>query len=877
MSWLSRISGLFRARRLDADLDQELRSHVDMRTEANIASGMSPEAARLDAMRRFGNYTLITEDTRHAGTVLWAENVVRDMRYALRVLGRHATVTGTIVLTIGLGIGLNTAIFSVFSRVLLAPLPFPNAGQLYMVGSHAASLGDARRASSGPDFRDYRDQNTAFAAVAAVIPRFSEVWTGDGEPRVVNCAAPTLEFLEVMGIHPVVGRWYTPHEYQDLQHTTLLVSWNFWRSQLGGDPHVIGRTLRIEDVPSEIVGVMPPMPDIYSDVDIWMKLTTEPSWDYMNWRANKFLDVIGRLKPGITPNVAAQQLTAILRRGEGEPGDAQVQLTSLKEFVVGPVRTQLVIIVAAVSVVLLVTCLNAAALLSSRAVKRSSELALRLGLGASRGRIRQQLLVEGLLLSAMGGVFGIGLASFSMGLVQRVPGLTLPRLDNLRLDHWAVLASVVVVGFASVLFAVLPATVLSGLELSSSLRGGRTETGKRQRRPFAALVVAEVACAVVLTTSAGLLLRSFVRLERVDLGFDPSSVLTAYLRTNYYGAEGYPFWRNVLTQVREIPGATSAAVSDCMPAVRANAATLMFADRPNDPDGGPSAEACWISPDFFRTLGSSLLKGRALSDRDSETAPPVVVINAAAAQRFFPGANPLGKRIAVKYVGLGTANTTSRMREIVGIVSNVRQRAVELPPEPAIYLSFLQDESHHVLASMNLFVRGVGQNPGLLAPGVRSAIQSTYPNQPVERVAVLPSVVSRTLARRTYSVELMAAFAGLALLLCAIGIYGVVSYVTLQRTREFGIRMALGATRGDVLRHVLQRGASLVAIGTALGFAISLVVTRALSQLLFETTPLDPAIFASAVVLLALIGGLACLVPGVRASRLDPQIALNTE
>jgi putative ABC transport system permease protein len=510
-------------------------------------------------------------------------------------------------------------------------------------------------------------------------------------------------------------------------------------------------------------------------------------------------------------------------------------------------------------------------------VKRAPELALRIGLGASRGRIRQQLFVEGLLLSGTGGLLGIALASLSVGMVRQIPGLALPRVEGLHVNFAALLASVGVVGLTSVLFALLPASALAALDISGSLRAGRTETGRAQRRPFSALVIAEIACAVVLTVCAGLLVRSFVRLQRVDLGFESTKVLTGYVRTNYFGPEGYPFWGNVLAQASQIPGATSAAVSDCLPAVRANAATLIFSDRPNDPNHAPATEACWISPDFFRTLGSSLLKGRFFTDHDNDTGPPVVIINADAAQRFFPEQNPIGQRIAVKYIGLGTRNTAPRLREIVGIVSNMRLRAVDLPSEPAIYVPYLQDETHHVLASMNLFVRSAGDNPVLLAPNVRAKIQSMYPNQPVERVTVMPSVVSRTLARRTYSVSLMTAFAGLALLLCAIGIYGVVSYVTLQRTREFGIRMALGATRRDVLRNVLEQGGWLVTIGGLLGVSLSLLATRMLSQLLFETAPLDPAIFALALLLLALVGICACLLPGIRASQLDPRVALNTE
>ena len=806
------------------------------------------------------------------------DHLLADLRYAWRGVRRSPGFYSIAVLMLALGIGINAAIFSVFAHVLLAPLRFPEPGNLYVVSSHAASLGDARRPASGPDFRDFRDEGTTLSQVAAAIGYFSESWTGDGIPRVLKCTGPTQQFFSVMGIRPIMGRLYTPAEYSVLDSGSVLISSKFWKEQLEGDPHVIGRMITIGGASQTIVGVLPTMSDLYPDTDVWLTLTTEPAWPFMNWRANKFLDVVARLKPGVTRSVAEQQLTSILRRGEGEPNDVQVQLTPLKEFIVGPVTKQLSIIMAAVALVLLVTCMNTAALLLSRAVKRSPELALRLGLGASRGRIRQQLLVEGLLLSAMGGGLGLVFASMSVGLVRQIPGLALPRIDGLHLNVPAVSVSIGLVALTSVLLAILPASALSGVDLSSGFHSGRTETGKAQRRPFSALIVAEIACAVVLTVCAGLLVRSLIRVQSVDLGFEPAKVLSAYLRTTYFGPEGYSFWRSVLSGVASLPGANSAAVSDCMPGAQAMGAALSFDDRPNDPAHAPSAEGCWISADFFRTLGASLARGRYFSDHDDQNAQPVVIINTEAARRFFPGQDPIGKHITVNYLALGSRNNRPPPpREVVGVVANVRQRALDLPSEPAIYMPYTQDDTNHVLASMNLFVRSAGGDPAQLASSVRGKIQSLYPNQPVERITVMREVVSRTLAQRTYSVGVMTAFAGLALLLCGLGIYGVVSYVTLQRTREFGIRMALGASRQDVLRNVLRQGGTLVAIGIVLGVGISLLATRALSQLLFETTPLDPGIFFLAVFLLGAIGVMACLLPGIRASRLDPRVALSME
>jgi predicted permease len=872
---ISRLLGVCRSRAIEDDLRTEIETHIAMRTDLLIARGVPSDEARAEAVRRFGNRALTVEDARAHELSPRLESVIQDVRYGLRLLRRNPGFSTVAMLVLGLGIGLNAAMFSVFEHVLIAPLSFPDAGRLYAVSSSAASLADARRASSGPDFRDYRDQATLFENVAAIIPRFSEVWTGDGEPRVVNCAAPTMQFFTVLGVHAALGRVFVPDEFNDTHNGTLLISWKFWKNQLGGDPHVIGRTLRLENVPSTIVGVLPPMDDLYSDVDVWLKLTTEPSWPFMNWRANKFLDVIARLKPGVSPNVAEQQLTSILRRAVGEPADIRVQLTPLQTFVVGSVTRQLDIIMAAVALVLVVTLLNTAAIVLARSIKRTPELGMRVRLGASRGRILRQLFVEGGLLSSAGGAFGVIVAFVAVGLVRRFPGIALPRIDGLHLHGAAVALSLGVVVLSSLVLSVLPGIVLEP-NLASSLRAGRIETSRAQR-PFAALVVAEVACAVVLTVCAGLLMHSFVRIHAVDVGYQPDRVVSAYLRTNFDSPLGVPFWRSVLGATNTIPGATSSAISDCVPASRANTATIVFNDRPNVPGREPSTDACWISADYFQTLGVSLVHGRFFSARDDADGGPVALINAEAARRLFPNRDPVGRRIAVNYLALGSrvVDSVPRWREIVGVVSDMRQRAVEQAPGPAVYLPYEQDETHHVLNSMFVYVRSSRNDAASLEHDVRARIQSMYPDQPVERIQVMRQVIADTLVRRTYAVVLMTGFALLALLLCGLGIYGVVSYVMQQRTREFGIRMALGARRVDVLRYVLGRGGVLVALGVVVGTGLSLLVTGFLSQLLFETTAADPTVYLSAALVLGVTGIVACLLPAIRASRLDPKTALN--
>ncbi len=875
-SFWTRLLGVVRSRGIERELEEEMRSHLDMRAELLVARGTPPAEARREAARLFGNRTYLQEEARGQELLPRVESLLQDARYGLRMLRRNLGFTTVVVLMLGLGLGLNAAMFGVFHQVLLAPLQFPQPNRLVVVTSRARSLGDGRRAMSGPDFRDFRAQNTVFTGVAAAIPGFAEVWTGDGEPRIVNCASPTQAFFDVLGVHPLLGRQFAPSEFKYLENTTIVVSYKFWKNQLGGDPHVIGRVIHLEDVPSVIVGVMPPMPDLYADVDIWLKLATEPSWDFMNWRANKFLDVVARLKPGVSPRVAEQELTAILRRGDGEPADVRAQLTPLRDFVVGPISRQLDIMMTAVALVLLVTLLNTAAMLLAHSITRSPELAVRLGLGASRGRIRRQLLVEGVLLSGAGGVLGVIVGALALAAMRHFTAASLPRLDGLSMNAATIGVSAGVVALSSVVFALLPGTLLE-LDLASAFRGARTQTGRAQR-PFAALIVAEVACAVVLTVGAGLLVRSFLRIQSVPLGYRPEQTVSAYLRTNYDNPEGYPFWRNVLGTAASLPGATAAAISDCVPSTQTKAATIRFADRANLPGSEPSTEACWISADYFKTLGVPLVRGRFFSDRDDADRPPVVIINAEAARLLFRGENPLNKRIAVSYLSLGSRSTGEpRMREIVGVVSDLRQRAVDAPPGPAVYMPYTQDETYHVLNSMTLFVRGAADDPVSLGQSFRARIQSLYPNQPVERIRGLRAVIAKSIERRTYAALLMTGFAALALLLCGLGIYGVISYVMQQRTREFGIRMALGAQRSDVVSDVLKRGGVLVAAGLVLGGGLSLLVAPELSQLLFETVVTDPGVYAATALVLATTGILACVLPAIRAARLDPKAALNVQ
>ena len=864
-----------RRRRYD-DLSVSIQEHIEERTDELVEQGMARAKAEQAARREFGNVTLIQERSREAWQWPTVESILADIKFALRQLRKSPVFTLTTALILTLGIGINTAIFSIVHHVLLEPLPFPNAGQLYAVWARSDAQGAARIAASGPDFLDYQDQSRLFSQITMSLG-FTETWTGDGDPKLLLCTGVSESFFSMLDVPIYMGRYYTADEYTRLNSGTILISYRFWKTKLGGDPRVLGRVIHIGGSPQTIIGVTPPLPDLYPETDVWPTITTHPSWPFMQWRSNKFLTVIGRAKPGVTREMAQAELTGILRRAPGEPPDVRVQAIPLKDDLVGTVRTQLRIIMFSVALVLLVACMNVAALLSARSARRFGEMTLRLSLGAGHGRLRQQLLVEGFVLTILACAPGVLLAWLTLHFLPYLPGLDIPRLEGIHLNGAALLATGAIAAVTTLFFGWAPSLKFSSLNLASSLRNGRADTGRSQHRTFSGLVVAEIACSMVLSVCAGLLLHSYWRLAHVDPGFEPDHMLTTYLRTNYYGPEGRSFWRDVLQGVATLPGVRAAALADCTPGQDAAIATLVFGDRPNDRNHAAPAEGCWTSSDFFRVSGTPLIQGRSFTSNDNADSAPVVIVNEQAVRKYWPEENPIGRQIGINYTGPGrTGNSTPRMRQIVGVVQGMKHGSLELPTGPAVYLPYLQDETNHDMASMSLFVRSVA-DPVTLEGSIRARIHAVRPDQPIDEIRSMEDIVSRSLAPRRYSLSLLGAFAALALLLSAVGIYGIVSYTTTQRMREFGIRIAVGATRGHVMTVVFRHGLMLTLAGTVTGVGAALLLTRVLTQLLFQISPFDATSFTLSVVLLGLISVAACVIPALRAARLDPVDALRSE
>jgi putative ABC transport system permease protein len=529
---------------------------------------------------------------------------------------------------------------------------------------------------------------------------------------------------------------------------------------------------------------------------------------------------------------------------------------------------------AAASLVLLIALVNVAYLLLARSSKRQTEIALRMGLGAPRRRIVRQIVTENLVLALLGGALGLFLA---VNLLKLIPGtdlVRLPRGNAIQVD-WRVLAFAFAITLTvSVLLAVAPAAGLAKLDLNAILKTGRSGAEGRGDVRFRLLLMSEVSLAVVLVVGAGLLVRSFWAVEHVNLGFQPDRLTTAFLRTNYRGRDGAIFYNRTMERIAELPGVQATAVSNCLPTSESGQATLIFTDRPHDPNNAPVVAQCWISSHYFHTVGTPVLEGRTFSPQDDLDAPPVAIINDELARRYWPGQNPIGKRFALHYLALARPSVAPRFFEVVGVVGNVKNGALELPAEPAVYTSFLQDETNRVFVAMNLFVRSAADTRSL-ARSVPVAVHDVEPNQPVESLQTMDSVISADLASRRLTLLLVGTFAALALLLAAIGIYGMIAYSVTQRTREMALRIALGAHPSDVVHLVLKQGFQLIAAGLIAGLFFARLLTHFLSTLLFRVASTDAVAYLGVVTLLGAVSLLACYIPARRATHVDPMVALR--
>ncbi len=797
----------------------------------------------------------------------------QDIRYALRSLRRHPVFSLTAVLTLALGIGATTAIFSAIDGVLLRPLPFPESERLVTVWGFHPSIG--RETASLPDFLDWRRESRSFSGMAARA-NTQFILTGAGEPEVVRGALVTANYFRVLGGPIPAGRGFRDEEERGGAARVAILSDGFWRREFGGRPDAVGRRITLGGVPYTIVGAGAQGVSVPQDVDVWTTLSTDTTLG----RRNDFLEVVGRLAPGADQRRAQGELTTIARRLErAYPASNSgwgVELVGLHERIVGEIRPALLLFMGAVGLVLLIACANVANLMLARVATREREVTIRAALGASRRRLIRQLLTESVVLALAGGALGVGIAVWGVHALQGLEPGTIPRLDEIGVNGSALAFALGLSILTGLLFGAAPAARLMRYDIRGGLtEGGRGMAGHRTAgRTRSLLVLAEVALACMLLVGATLLLTSFIRLQGVDPGFAPGGILTARVtlpRARYDDpARQVAFAGALLERVRGLPGVASAALTSDAPLGDGPpywAFAVAGVEQP-PPEVVQDAVVFRTTPDYFQTFGIPLLRGRLYQPSDRADAAPVALINDALARRYWPDRSPLGARITFG----NPADTTSVWMTVVGVVGDVRQEGAAAAAYPQVYLPLAQLSSRSLLIALR-----TSGDPLALAPAVKRAVAGIDANLALGRVATMEERVAVSLARPRVNALLLGGFATTALVLAALGIYGVIAYGVVQRTRELGIRMALGARRDDVLRLVLRQGMVPVLAGLALGLGGAAAASRVLRGLLYGVGGTDPITYAVVAAFLAAVALLASYLPARRAAMTDPLVALRNE
>jgi predicted permease len=868
----ARLRGLFGDRRADRELDDEIETHLRLLAERYVRQGMTEAEAAWAACRQFGNITLLQEASREMRGIRFIETLLQDLKYGLRMLRRNPGFTFVAALTLALGIGANTAIFSVVNAVLLRPLPYQDPDRLVTASPY-------RRATNGytilsPTFLNWRAQSQSFEHLAAYTTGTSDL-TGNGEPERLTAGLVSADLFSTLGISPALGRGFTATEDQLNGPPVVILSHRLWQRRFGGDPQLIGRAITLDGQSRTVVGVMPSGFQFPAELDLWLPINLDTSGSR---KEMVFVNVVGRLKPGVTMEAARTDLTTILR-GVSRPApndnsDVQVRVIKLHERLVGDSQQALLAMFGAVAFVLLIACANVANLLLARASIRQKEMAIRAAVGAGRLRLVRQLLAESLLLSLVGGGAGLLLAIWGVKLLVRMNPEGLARLQESSVDGRALGFTCLIAVLTGLLAGIFPALQASKTDVNETLKAQSAvrPSGRGARRTLPSLMIAEIALALVLAVGAGLMIKSFLRLLSVPKGFNPESVLTLVLspsRAKYPPGSPRlkPYYEEALAHVRTMPGVQSASLTSFLPLAGRTFRKMGFQIEGRGPIEGEFEVNC-ISPGYFGTMGLVMRSGRPITDQDGAGAPHVTVINETFARRFFPGENPIGRRLL-----FGPTPKT-----IVGVAGDTRQFGLDQEVEPEIYTSYLQGGSN----AMRLVVRAASAQSGSaglasLAIAIRNQIQALEPNEPVNQVITMDRRLADSVAQRRYQTLLFGVFAAVALIIATVGIYGVISYGVGQRTHEIGIRMALGAQSGDVLRMVIGQGMRFTMIGAALGVASALGLTRALESLLFNVSPNDPATFACIALLLVAVALIASYIPARRATKIDPLQSIRHE
>jgi putative ABC transport system permease protein len=894
------LAGLNLSPAREAEIVEELAHHLEDRFVELRAGGATEEEARQQTLAELCESELLIRELHHVEPEVTPDSNIlgsdqrgnmtqdlwQDLRFGGRMLVKQPGFTLITVVTLALGIGANTAIFSIINAVLLHPLPYAEAEHLVKVYGEFPTLATNQMRLSVPEYTDFQQQTQSFAASGAFDSGSANLAPSDGsEPERVERGALTPEMFAVLQVAPVLGRVFTPEEAQAGRDDVVLLSHSLWQRRFGGDAGVIGQSLNISGRSQTIIGVMPPGFAFPPKTEIWQPLWFPKAQYDQQQRGGRGLEVLARLKPEASLKAAqaeldglGAQLTAQYPQNYGADRRYRMIVTPLLDDVVGELKPALLLLACAVGFVLLIACANVANLLLARAATRRQEIAVRLALGAGRRRLVQQLLTESILLALTGGLAGLLLATWGVQVLLRFVPDNLPRLNTVGLDGRVLLFTALASLATGIIFGLAPAVQAAQADVNEALReSGRTGKGGRGQRLRNAFVVAEIALALVLLAGAGLMLKSFWRLQAVEPGFQADGVLTLRMllpfTTHPQPSERAAFFRQVLERFRDLPGVTAAGAVSRIPMVPGNNSGRMTiengaANELNDPS--VETEMRWASPDYFQTMGIALLSGRDFNNGDSQGSLPVAIVDENFVRRFYPNEDPIGKRIK-----RGGPQSTGPWKTIIGVVRAVRNQRLDATSLPQAYFPVFQEADE--MYNLSFAVRTGEGDPLTLAQSLRAAVLAVDRNQPVFDVKPLRHIVADSVALKRLALLLLSLFAMVALVLAASGIYGVMAYSVTQRSHEIGIRQALGAQIGDVLRLVIWQGLKLALCGLALGVVAALALTRFLEALLFGVSATDPLTFAGIAGLLVVVALVACWIPARRATKVDPLVALRSE
>src|SRR6202453_2945446 len=865
-------------RKRDGDLERELQSDLELEEEEQRERGLSQEDARYAARRAFGNATLIREQTRETWGWMRLERFAQDVRYALRQLGRNSGFTAICILTLALGIGATTAIFSVVDSLLLRPLPYPNAPRVVRIWNTFTPRGMMEIPISEPEFNEYR-QSRSFAHVAGFSVGTLTL-TGSGDPLHVAASWGTPDFFSVMGTVPFLGRVFTTDEQQQGHAQVAVLSHRLWQNRFASSREIIGKSILLNGQSCTVVGVMPQTFNFPSnDVDVWQPLPIAPASDKVG---NHSLNLIADLKPQTTLNQARSEMTTILDRilrkyprYYGGATGIGVSLIPLRQQMVGTLRPTVLVLMGGVGVMLLIACTNVASLLLARGEDRKREIATRTALGATRLRILYQVFIENLLLFAAGGALGLLLALVCIKALSAADYLNVVETGGVTLDLRVLSFAASVSLLTGLLFGLVPALKASRSNFNDALKsGGRDAMGSHHRtRIRSLLVITEIAFSLVLLTGAGLMIGTLKNLLGVSLGFNPENVITMRVslpEARYSLARTAAFYHQLQDRVRVLPGVEAVAIVNQLPMSDVTA-NVSF-----DVEGGPSntdinvADTQIISPDYFRAMGISLLRGQFLNDEEAKLPPASVIVNQTLARKVWPGTDPIGKRIRLQ--------PSDPWLSVVGVVADIKNHGSNVATKPEIYF-LLTDRPVQLwvdLRSMTIVVR-TSTEPGHMVSAIRGQLKELDSELPIYKVSTLKELVSSSISQTRFPALTLSLFACAALLLAAIGVYGVLAYTVAQSRHEIGVRIALGAQQGQILRFFLGQGVRWAAAGGCAGIVGALIMVRFMRSMLFEISAYDPKNFLAVVAVLSAVVLMACFIPALRATKVDPMVALRSE